>query len=370
MELLHTTVITTPGTPGSPPTGVYNAQDRAFRGSAILRLRNETLQENAYSIRVRCANPYWQKSWYRLQALQRPSTAASAPAAGKEDHYDAEHRYVKVYVAKGETRDIHVRFHLPALPESRCGIYDFEMVVETEIVAAGTQRAGAKQVTPLPGRLIVQPFYDWEIDVSPEERRVGRSRNKVDFDLVVTNRSNDWLYCNITVPSSKDLVIACPTQRIAVPPAEPNEMLHERPGEDAQQGLQRVLPLAVQSRLKIIKGDLTPQPLAITAQRVNAPTIPPQPEDSYTIAPTFVLVSNPSTPDSKGLAERRSVIYNPPIPNKPFEIIGRTFGSVKNFVMTLAGVGIFLVIAWHAVSWCIDQAKRSISRSTRTVLRF
>ena len=215
MNLLHPEVEITPGRRGKQ---AYQDRDK-MAGSAVLRLVNETTQENAFTVRLRCDNPFWQEGWYTVQSVAAPANAA-APASSQADIPGHNKRSVKVFVPPKGTRDILIRFDVPERPESRAGRYDYFIEVETQVTRPQEGTARRKdRLTTIPAAANVRPFYKWSLDLTPEQQRVTRRRRAGDFEVVVTNEGNDWLYCDLQLPRPKDLLLECPTLRLAVPAA-------------------------------------------------------------------------------------------------------------------------------------------------------
>ena len=333
MNLLHPEVEITPGRAGKRPTSAPYQEREKLDGSVVVRLTNETAQENAYTVRLRCENPFWQEGWYTVQSLPAAPGAQNAAPAGKPDVRGHGDRSVKVFVPRGGTREILIRFNVPARPESRAGRYEYAIEIETQVTLA-QEGAGRRKdrLTLVPAIANVRPYYKWSLDLTPELRRVTRRRRTGEFEVIVTNEGNDWLYCDLQLPRPKDLLLDCPTLRLAVPPPEPGELLPGVGMEEGRPGTQRVVPLLATTRLKIFRGELTPQPLSVTAQRVDAPSLPPPPEDGFlslgSVVANGTTEIQPAPPD-------RALVYAPPVPAKLLDFFSRGAGSLRAWIAPL-----------------------------------
>ena len=349
MKLLHPEVDVTPGRAGKRPQSTPYQDREKLDGSVVLRLTNDTAQENAYTVRLRCDNSFWQEAWYTVQSL---AAAPGAPTtAVKPDVSGPQGRSVKVFVPRGGSRDILIRFSVPAKPESRAGRYDYAIEVETQVTApqAGDGAARRKdRLTSLPAAANVRPFYKWGLDLTPDQRRVGRRRRSGEFDVVVTNEGNDWLYCDLQLPRPKDLLLECPTLRLAVPPPEPGELLPSTGTSEGRPGTQRTVPLVATTRLKTFRGDLTPQPLMLSALRVDAPSLPPPPEDGF-LSLGSVVATEPTPPDAKPAPADRALVYAPPVPAKLLDFFSRSAGSVRAWIAPLLALMIMVPLAYVAI---------------------
>lgn len=275
IRLLQSEIVAEPGRAPQQP----GLDGEVGPGSAILRLTNTTDQENAYTIRLRCERPYWQDRWYTLRSVP-PETEAGASAipVGKPDQIGPHGHWLKVYVSRGGTRDVLLSFHLPRQSHSRAGRYPFTISVETYVSEEGgvaargrtaanlaSGRAAPGRFCDVPGLLIVEPFYDWALHVSPDEgRRVGLLKRRAAFEATVENAGNDWLYCDLTLPRPKDLLLTAPTARVAVPPPEPGE---ER--------VERSVPFQAVTKVRRVRGEAQEQALGLSAVRVHAPSVAP-----------------------------------------------------------------------------------------------
>ncbi len=336
MKLLQSRIEIVPGRRAQMPP----AQGVVGPGSAILRLVNTTGQENAYTVRLRCdSNPYWQEDWYALRAqdaaLDTPRPGGNpVSATNKPDQYGPGHRWVRVFVSAGATRDVVLLFDLPQKPDSRAGEYPFVVSVETHVPDAAAATAASsrrRRFLDLPAVAVVRPYHAWEIDIAPEEQRVGLMKRGAAFEIVVTNTGNDWLYCDLKLPRPKDLLLASPTARIAVPPPEPGE-----------ENCQRVIPIHASSRLRQIRGMPQVQTLALSALRVDAPSVAPLAEDLIFAADMAVLPTSSvvavSTSDTRQVPSERGLVYRPPIPATLTGFLGAASQNFKGLVLTVIGL--------------------------------
>jgi hypothetical protein len=343
IRLLYPEVDIEPGRRATPPALLPVPEGQSMHGSAFVRVTNSTSQENAYTIRLDCDHPRWDENWSTIVSL--PPAAGhpeNAPPAGKPDQRGPHDRWVKIYVPSRGTRDMWIRFDVPRRPEARAGRYACRIEVETEVVAPGDGSRRRGRVTELPAVAIVRPFYRWSLDMTPEQRRVGRFfRRRGEFEVVVTNEGNDWLYCDLKLPRPPDLLLEVPTLRMAVPPAEPGERLPGEPGQDDRTGTRRTVPLRAVTRLKTLRGHVVPQPVLLSAVRVDAPSVPPLPTDTAD-AGVGVVVAN-VTSEAQQLSGDRSLLYCPLIPATLSDFVGRIGGSIQGLRITV----IALVVALH-----------------------
>ncbi|MGI4792325.1 MAG: IPT/TIG domain-containing protein [Janthinobacterium lividum] len=330
MKLLHPEVEVLPGTPGKRPTTQTPEREKLV-GSVILRLTNDTPQENAYTVRLRCDHPFWQESWYTVTS--HPPLGANPAAGGKPDIPGHSDRSVKVFVPRGASRDIFIRFNVLKKPECRAGRYDYTIEVETQVTLAQEGAARRKdRLTTLHAVANVRPFYKWSVDLTPEQRRVGRRHKTGEFEVVVTNEGNDWLYCDLQLPRPKDLLLDCPTLRLAVPPPEPGEMLPTVGVAEGRAGTQRSVPLLATTKLKLFRGDVTAQPLSVSALRVDAPSLSAPAEDGYASLGSVVAEG---TNESQPAPSDRALLYAPPIPAKLVDFFTRGAGSFRAWIAPL-----------------------------------
>jgi len=353
MKLLQSEVEIIPGRPGSRPSVVTEGQ--VIPGSAVLRIINSMPQENAFIVRLRCDHIMWQEAWFTITALPPPPGASADGQSGKHDQRGAQDRSIKIYVPRGGSRDLLLRFDVPQQPESRAGRYPFVIEVETQVVGGADAMRLRNRVTTVPGAATIQPYYRWSLDVTPEQQRVGLRRRAAEFEVVVTNEGNDWLYCDLQLPRSRDMVLDCPTQRIAVPPPEPGETIVASNERDSRPGTQRSVPLRAVTHLKTIKGDLTPQPLLLSALRLDAPSIPP-PATEETFSRVAAVVANP-TMESQQVLGDRAMVYCPPVPARLTDFFRHSASSARAFVMSLVALAVLAPMTYVA----FEQSLHSVS---------
>lgn len=344
--LEHKIVDSDPGTPGDQtPAGRANMP---FRGSAILHLTNQTEQNNAFRVRLRCDSPFWRPDWYRLSLM----TGTTPTLAEKidEEHGGPTDPYLDLRVPPGARCDVLIQFVLPKVPDSRAGRYHYTVEVETYILAGGGATR-PERLRKFPAELIVQPFYEWNVDLAPAQQRVGRVfRRTRDYDLVVTNRGNDWLYCNIRARSTNDLFLKSFAGDLAVPPPQPGEQVTVPEISDPVAGYQRLVPIRAVTRLKAARGEDKPQPLDVTFRRLDAPSVrPPINRAGYDLQGAVISSPAPPTEQPKLLGQDYALIYRPPIPASWTDAIGRGIGSIKGAALTI--VGLIILVHLAALAW-------------------
>ena len=353
MKLLQSEIEITPGRPGNRPSVVSESQP--VPGSAILRVINTMPQENAFVVRLRCEHPLWQDAWYTITSLPPPPGAVRDAQPGKPDQRGPQDRSIKIYVPRGGSRDLLVRFDVPQQPEARAGRYPFLLEVENQVVGPADNGRRRNRVTTVSGAATIRPYYRWSMDITPEDQRVGLRRRTADFEVVITNEGNDWLYCDLQLPRPRDMVLDCPTLRLAVPPPEPGETITINEGRDSLPGTQRAVPLRAVTHLKTVKGDVTPQPLLLSALRLDAPSVPPPATDSHYNGVGAVVAVQ--TTESQQVVGERSLIYCPPIPSKLTDLFRQSATTIRTFVMSVVGLALILPTAYVA----FEQSRHSVS---------
>lgn len=353
MKLLHSEVDVIPGRPGSRPSVISESQP--VPGSAVLRIVNPMPQENAFIVRLRCEHPMWQETWFTITSLPPPASGPKDGQPGKHDQRGAQDRSIKVYVPRGGSRDLLLRFDVPQQPESRAGRYPFVIEIETQVIGATDAMRRRNRVVTVPGVATIRPYYRWSLDITPEQQRVGPRRRSAEFEVVVTNEGNDWLYCDLQLPRPRDMVLECPSQRLAVPPPEPGETILASNERDSRPGTQRSVPLRAVTHLKTIKGDLTPQPLLLSALRLDAPSVPP-PITDETSTRVGAVVAIPTTESQQVLGDR-AMVYAPPIPAKLTDFFRHSASSARAFVMSIVALALLAPMTYVA----FEQSRHSVS---------
>ncbi len=315
-------------------------------GTGVLRISNTTERENAYTVRIRCDHPYWQDAWFRLSGI--PPAPGEAPASSKPDQLGPKDQWIKVFVSNGATRDVLISFFVPRKPECRSSAYPFEVVVETQVLDSSPTAKHKERITEIRGTMILRPFYAWTTEYQPEERRAGIFRRKGAFELIVRNQSNDWLYCDVKVGKSQELLAEVETLRVAVPPPEP--------GKDSF----RSVPLRAVCKSRFIRGAPKPTDLPLTVQRAEAPTVPPMPDE----ATSGVASAGLGNPGVHGDTAEQSppevpgrLVYNPPI---PATLTGLVQSLAKN-AMALSMLFIGLVVAFNLFILLFYRIARNIT---------
>jgi hypothetical protein len=317
-------------------------------GIATLRIQNSTPRQNSYTIRLKCEDAYWQDAWYTLAALPPSGDPQNNPPTGKADQPGPRNQSLTIFIKDGGTRDVLVSFFVPEKSECRAGVYRGKLIVETRVLSEDPSTARKERITEIPITIIVRPFYEWKVSYTPEERRVGIFRRKSTFELVVENRGNDWLYLDLNLPRPQNVLVETPAQHLAVPPPEP--------GVDST----RTIPISAVSRLKTIRGSKVPTPLPLQVQRIEAPTVPPLPDEAaYGPCSANIgaaVIANET--NDVGVPEvPAKLIYSPPIPDTFsafFEAIGRNIRG-----LLFAAIG--FVVAWQLLVFTYEIYFKNIT---------
>lgn len=303
-------------------------------GIATLRIQNASPRQNSYTIRLKCEETYWQDAWYSLAALPPTGDPQNNPPTGKPDQAGPRNQSLTIFIKDSGTRDVLVSFNVPEKAECRAGIYRAKLLIETRVVSDDPHAARKERITEIPITIIIRPFFEWKVSYTPEEKRVGIMRRKGQFELLVENHGNDWLYLDLKLPRPQNVLIETPVQTIAVPPPEP--------GVDSV----RTVPINATSRLKNIRGSRVPTPLPVQIQRIEAPTIPPLPDEAAygpCAANTGAAVVSTETNDNGVPEVPAKLIYSPPIPDTLqafFEAIGR---NARGLIFAVIG----FIVAWQ-----------------------
>lgn len=299
IQLLHTEIDVVPG---RRPQRQALPEGMVGLGTAVLRITNATERENAYTVRLRCENPYWQDSWFRINAMP---PAVGEGASSKPDQQGPKDQWVKVYVSNGASRDVLLSFMAPQRSDSRAGVYEVSIVVETH-VQEGQGAAKGDRITEIKGTVIIRPYYEWQIEFQPEDRKVKRFfRRSAAYEVIIHNKGNDWLYCDLKLPRPKDVLLENFSQRLAVPPPEP--------GKDSS----RSVPIRARTKHKAFRGAPKVDELPLTFHRVDAPTVPPLPEEAIAGVSSAGLgapVVSSETSEIQTPEYPPTLTYCPPIP--------------------------------------------------------
>ncbi len=286
MELLYPQVEITPGSRGQDNWAGDRMQP--MQGSTVLRVTNGD-RDKTFTVHLYSLTPCWDKEWPMLQRFKVSKPTNSRVTVDPPDK-DLVKGDLTFPAAPGERHDILICFDLDAIPASRAGRYDFK--VEVTYVDDDGQTLNPSEK----GIAIVHPFYQWDAELKPRKRRLEfldrRSANRkltffrrrVDYDLKITNRSNDWLYCRFAPPTLPEgLRAEIPTTvgleppdadtRIALPPPGVKDWLAI--GNNRQNVTQRSIRISGRGTPSLYgpppqNGD----PLPLTVQRVDAPSLP------------------------------------------------------------------------------------------------
>ncbi len=344
MRLLHTEIDIEPG---RKPQKQPLPEGWVGQGSCVVRIKNNTSQENAYTVRLRCENPYWQDTWYTMSALEPSGGGDNAPPPGKPDQLGPNSRYVTIYVTRGGERDVMILFDVPKSYDARAGLYDLVIQVETRVIGQSSGLRRKERFTELRAVAIVRPFYVWNSEVTPETRKVGFFKRGADFELVLTNEGNDWLYCDLRIPKPKDVLVETPTTRVAVPPPEPG-----------QERSVRTLPVRGVSRVRAFRGERQPMPLPITVARTHVPSVPPLPDVALSepaSANCHAAVVEADTQDLRLPQNDKALINCPLFPATLSGCLGAIAQNGKGLIMTLIG----LIVAANLAVFMFEQLFRN-----------
>ena len=189
MKLLHPEVDVTPGRAGKRPQSAPYQDREKLDGSVVLRLTNDTTQENAYTVRLRCENPFWQEAWYTVQSL--PAAPGAPATAVKPDVPGHQGRSVKVFVPRGAAArhpDPLQRPRPPRVPRRAATTTSIEVETQVSAPQAGDGAARRKDRRHQPARrrqrpplLQVGPGPDAGPEAggaAPPARRVRRGRHQ------------------------------------------------------------------------------------------------------------------------------------------------------------------------------------------------
>lgn len=346
MKLLQTEINIVPGVAAQRqplPEGMVG------QGATVVRLTNNTSQENAYTIRLSCDNPYWQESWYTLVPLPPSGAPENAPPAGKPDQVSHNGRVATLFITRGGERDVMVVFKVPKEYDARAGLYDLTIQVETRVTGQSAGLRRKDRFTELHATAIIRPFepFDqWRMELQPETRKVGFFRRSTEFEAVLTNECNDWLYCELRAPRPKDVLIETPSQYIAVPPPEPG-----------QERTVRTVPFRAASRIRPFRGERVPLSIPLTAVRIAAPTVAPLPEEALYApgsANCHAAVVATETQETRVPPVEQALTYCPLFPATLSGCLGAIAQNAKGLIMTLIG----LIVAANLAVFMFEQMFR------------
>jgi hypothetical protein len=327
--------------PGRKPQKQPLPEGYVGTGIGTLRIDNATQRQNSYTIHVKCDQPFWQDVWCTISALAPGGGAENAPPSGKPDQPGPRGQSLTIFIKDGGVRDVLLSFFVPEKSECRAGVYKATVIVETRVVSDDPHAARKERITEIPISIIVRPFHKWQVSFSPEEKRVGLFRRKTDFELAVDNQGNDWLYVELKLPRPQNVLIDAKVQRLAVPPP------------DGDRESIRTAPVRAVTRQRVVRGARTPTPLPLTVQRIEAPSIPPLPEEAAfgpSGANLGAAVIGADTNDIGVPAVPSKVVYCPPIPDTLTGFLEAVVRNIKGLVVALIG----LFIAWQVAFFVWD----------------
>lgn len=345
MKLLHSEIDVVPG---RKPLKQPLVEGFVGTGVGTLRITNTTPRQNSYTIRLVCDQEFWQDAWYTVSAVAPSGGPENAPPTGKPDQAGPRNQSLTIFIRDGGMRDVLLSLFVPEKSECRAGVYKARVVVETRVLSDEPHAARKERITEIPVSIIVRPFHKWEIAFTPEERRVGLFKRKTDFELIVTNQGNDWLYCDLTLPRPQNVMIETMVQRLAVPPPEP--------GTDSV----RTVPVTAVTRMRTVRGPRTPTALPLTVQRVDAPSVPPLPEEaayspsSANLGSAVVAIETGEVGIPVAPAK---VLYCPPVPDTFTAFMEAIVRNARGLVFAVIGA----ILAWQLAVFTYEVYWKSIS---------
>lgn len=298
-------------------------------GFAALRLYNDSDVERSYEISVRPGSAeYWREDWVRVVGLNEATLNGN-----RADGYSQDGQSVQVFLAPGATRFVAALFNLPESPEARAGLYGLKFVVEDSLAGKDGQKVREYSFIA-----IVRPVYDWSLEIKPDKRILKYFRRRRKADLLIRNRSNDWLYLELNSSTTADLDVDAPVSRVAIPPPERSKPDRERS-----------VPLRFYSNIRTIRDVPLDVAINVTSERIDAPGVPQLPKDdtggmsgANLSAP---VISRPGK-ESPRRAEPAKLTYYPPIPKRWTD----AWTSVKSGFLGLAGLVAVVLMVMMAVS--------------------
>lgn len=339
IQLLHQEIDIVPG---RKPQKDIKPEGFVGFGTTILRLKNETDRQNAYTIRVRCDAVYWQDGWVQISALPPAPGGENQPPTGKPDQQGPKGQSLTIYVNQGGTRDVVISFFAPQKPESRAGVYPIRVLVETRILQDDPRTKVKERITESPALAVIRPFFKWRYEYVPESRKAGFFRKSRDFELQIHNEGNDWLYCDIKPPKPQELIVESHALRVNLPPPEPTGVSL------------RHIPLRAISRQRQFRGDRRVLPIPVTVSRVEAPTVPPLPEDAvYGIGGLNVgaAVVHQDTAEIVSPDPSGSLLYQPLIPATVSGFFKAVAQNIKGLVFFFIGLFFF----WNFAAFAFER---------------
>ena len=332
LQLLQTEIDIEPGR--HPQLPVKSGQ--VGIGCAILRAVNATEKVLRHEFRLMCDNPFWPHGtslpWHRFKSLAKVQSAVRQTVYGAGDIPGPLSASLTIHLAPGEMRDVLLSFRVPPvkqipLSEGRAGAYPLTVCVTTGDYNGGDIGTQTRKQTELKAIALIRPSYDWSVDVQPPGQRLGRLRRSAEVTVELTNRSNDWLYCELRGAPQPQLQMEAWVQRVAIRPPERGEL----------QVCHRI-PIRVWTPLKAVRGDSIELPLPIQVVRLHAPSLAPLPDSARqgeiasANAADAVRLSDPQ--DFRPLPGG-AVLYCPPIPRSLSEAMRKLSDALSGRVTTL-----------------------------------
>lgn len=255
MKLIHSEIDVTPDTPTSLQVSGPGIKRNA--GTAMLELSNATEAINTFSVWVSCPDHPWLERIATVSRLDNPNSNQVGDRKEGGKYY--------AQAQKKDVRKIAVTFPVRKTAEARAGVYDATVEVDSEVAVDGRLRRS------FPVRIVVRPYFDWEVKLEPKEKTFGKLRRTQEYELVIENRGNDWQYFDLrSTADGKEIKVETETSRVAVPPAA-----------SPDHPTRRVVPVKVRHWKKGVSswiGSTQPAPLPISATRVDAPSVARFPE--------------------------------------------------------------------------------------------
>ena len=331
MKLLHAEVDVMPGT--DPRLQNVGPGVRKNAAMAEIQLVNESASINSFRVWVPTDEADgWVNRAYKISRLDQQ-------AVGQINDQTVNGRY-QANAEPNKARRLAISFPLAKQAESRAGVYSLSVEIES------TVPVGPKQVrrVSVPITVVVRPYAEWSAKLETFEKGFGLFRRRRDYNLVVENKGNDWLYLDFNVPEdSKALRVRLDAERIAVPPAA-----------SSQRPSRREILVRVYHKGKGMVGAPVRTPFPISLARVDAPSVTRFPEVEGEAVVTNLQLGMPvlpqTTQESK-IASGAEAVYRPPIPRS----IPDFFNAIRQNFMLLLGIFLMAVMSFYAMGFLLSR---------------